>query len=66
MRRLAPGERVDLTDGGGLLAECEVVAARQASGELDVVVLARRSEPEPQRPLTVVQAILKGQKPVRF
>ena len=62
MRRLAPGERVDLTDGAGLLAECEVIAARPASGELDVAVLARRSEPEPPCPVTVVQAILKGDR----
>ena len=62
MRRLAPGERVDLTDGAGLLAECEVIAARPAAGELDVAVLARRSEPEPQCAVTVVQAILKGDR----
>jgi len=57
-----PGERVDLTDGEGLLAECEVIAARPAAGELDVAVLARRSEPEAPCPVTVVQAILKGDR----
>jgi 16S rRNA (uracil1498-N3)-methyltransferase len=62
VRRLAPGERVDLTDGAGLLAECEVVAARPGSGELDVAVLARRSEPEPRCPVIVVQAIMKGDR----
>jgi 16S rRNA (uracil1498-N3)-methyltransferase len=62
VRRLAPGERVDLTDGAGLLAECEVIAARPAAGELDVAVLARRSEPEPVCAVTVVQAILKGDR----
>ena len=62
VRRLAAGERVDLTDGAGLLAECEVIAARPAAGELDVAVLARRSEPEPRCPVTVVQAILKGDR----
>jgi 16S rRNA (uracil1498-N3)-methyltransferase len=62
VRRLAPGERVDLTDGAGLMAEGEVIAARPASGELDVAVLARRSEPEPRHPVTVVQAILKGDR----
>jgi 16S rRNA (uracil1498-N3)-methyltransferase len=51
-----------LTDGAGLLAECEVVAARPASGELDLAVLARRSEPEPPSAVTVVQAILKGDR----
>ena len=44
------------------MAECEVIAARPASGELDVAVLARRSEPEPRCPVTVVQAILKGDR----
>ena len=62
MRRLGPGERVDLTDGAGLLAECEVIAARPGPGELDVAVLARRAEPAPRRPVTVVQAILKGDR----
>jgi len=60
VRRIAPGERVDLTDGSGLLAECEVVAARPGAGELDLAVLARRTEPEPRCVLTVVQAIVKG------
>lgn len=62
VRRLRPGERVDLTDGAGLIAECEVVTARPGPGELDLAVLARRSEPEPRCPLTVVQAILKGDR----
>jgi len=62
VRRLAPGERVDLTDGAGGVAECEVIAARPGAGELDLVVLARRSEPRPPCRLTVVQAILKGER----
>lgn len=62
VRRLEPGERVDLTDGAGLLAECEVIAARPGSGELDLAVLARRLEPAPACRLTVVQAILKGDR----
>lgn len=62
VRRLRPGERVDLTDGAGLIAECEVAVARPGPGELDLAVLARRSEPEPRCPLTVVQAILKGDR----
>jgi 16S rRNA (uracil1498-N3)-methyltransferase len=62
VRRLQPGERVDLTDGAGLLAECEVVAARPGSGELDLAVIARRFEPEPACRVTVVQAILKGDR----
>jgi 16S rRNA (uracil1498-N3)-methyltransferase len=62
VRRLAPGERVDLTDGAGTVAECEVIAARPAVGELDLAVLARRSEPAPSCRVTVVQAILKGDR----
>jgi 16S rRNA (uracil1498-N3)-methyltransferase len=62
VRRLGPGERVDLTDGAGLLAACEVVAARPAAGELDLVVLALRRDPEPDCRVTVVQAILKGDR----
>ena len=62
VRRLRAGERVYLTDGAGLIAECEVVAARPGPGELDLAVLARRAEPEPRCPLTVIQAILKGDR----
>jgi 16S rRNA (uracil1498-N3)-methyltransferase len=62
VRRLQPGERVDLTDGAGRLAECEVVAARPGSGELDLAVIASRFEPEPACRVTVVQAILKGDR----
>lgn len=62
MRRLARGERVDLTDGAGMLVECEVIAARPGAGELDLAVLVRRSEPAPSCRVTVVQAILKGDR----
>ncbi|MGN6791747.1 MAG: 16S rRNA (uracil(1498)-N(3))-methyltransferase [Streptosporangiaceae bacterium] len=62
VRRLRPGERIDLTDGAGLLAECEVIAARPGAGELDLVVRALRLEPEPSCRVTVVQGILKGDR----
>ena len=62
VRRIMPGERVRLTDGAGLLAECEVLSARPGSGELDLAVLARRREPVPRCLVTVVQAIVKGDK----
>jgi 16S rRNA (uracil1498-N3)-methyltransferase len=62
VRRLRPGERVDLTDGAGLLAECEVLAARPGSGELDLNVLAMHREDEPSCRVTAVQAILKGDR----
>lgn len=60
VRRLRPGERVDLTDGAGLLAECVVTAADRVSLTLDV--LARRREPERAPRITVVQALPKGDR----
>ena len=59
VRRLTPGERVDLTDGAGLVAECVVTTARP--GALELSVLARRAEPYPDPVLTVVQALPKGE-----
>ena len=59
VRRLAVGERVDLTDGAGLVAECVVAAAR--AGALELSVLARRTEAYPDPVLTVVQALPKGE-----
>jgi 16S rRNA (uracil1498-N3)-methyltransferase len=53
---------VDLTDGAGLLAECEVIAARPGSGELELTVLTLRRVTEPSCRVTVVQAILKGDR----
>lgn len=58
VRRITPGERVDVTDGAGLLAECVVVAVRP--GELDLAVTERRHEPEPSCRVVVVQALIKG------
>jgi len=60
VRRLGPGERVDVTDGAGLMTQCVVTAARP--GELDLTVLGRRTEPDPQCRVVVVQAILKGDR----
>ncbi|MFC6881131.1 MULTISPECIES: 16S rRNA (uracil(1498)-N(3))-methyltransferase [Actinomadura] len=60
VRRLRPGERVDLTDGAGLLAECVVAEADRASLTLDV--LTRRTEPPPEPRLVVVQALPKGER----
>jgi 16S rRNA (uracil1498-N3)-methyltransferase len=60
VRRLAIGERVDVTDGDGLLAHCEVVGVRP--GELELAVIARHAEPEPTCRVVVVQAILKGDR----
>lgn len=60
VRRLRPGERVDLTDGLGLMAECTVIAADKASLSLDVQTLHRHPRPEPR--LVVVQALPKGDR----
>ncbi|MEU8796850.1 16S rRNA (uracil(1498)-N(3))-methyltransferase [Spirillospora sp. NPDC048819] len=60
VRRLRPGERVDLTDGEGLLAECVVTAADRASLTLDVLARHRRPPPSPR--IVVVQALPKGDR----
>jgi 16S rRNA (uracil1498-N3)-methyltransferase len=60
VRRLAVGERIDVTDGSGLVAEGVVTAARP--GELELSVLDRRIEPRPEPQVTVLQAIPKGDR----
>jgi 16S rRNA (uracil1498-N3)-methyltransferase len=60
VRRLRPGERVDVGDGAGLVADC-VVAATSSRG-LELAVLARREVPRPDPVVTVVQAIPKGDR----
>lgn len=60
VRRLAPGERVDLTDGAGLIAECVVLAVHPA--RLELAVRSRRREPRPQPTVAVAQALPKGDR----
>ncbi len=60
VRRLRPGERADVSDGAGLVAEC-VVTARGSSG-LELTVQARREVSLPDPVITVVQAIPKGDR----
>lgn len=60
VRRLAAGERVDLTDGAGAIAECVVTGVR--AGALELAVQARREEPPPQPAITVAQAPPKGDR----
>jgi 16S rRNA (uracil1498-N3)-methyltransferase len=60
VRRLASGERVDVTDGAGQLAECVVTQARP--GTLRLAVQARRVQPPAAPALTVVQALAKGDR----
>lgn len=60
VRRLRAGERADVSDGAGTLAECAVVAVRP-----DSVVLSVRSVhavPSPEPRITVVQALPKGDR----
>jgi 16S rRNA (uracil1498-N3)-methyltransferase len=61
VRRLRVGERVDLTDGAGLLAEC-VVASVAGRDALELDVLARRRTPAPDPRIVVVQALPKGDR----
>jgi 16S rRNA (uracil1498-N3)-methyltransferase len=60
VRRLRPGERVDLTDGAGLMAECVVTASGRDTLELDVLARHRGAAPDPR--IVVVQALPKGDR----
>lgn len=60
VRRLTTGERVDLTDGQGQLAECVVTRAQR--GQLELAVRRRTVLPAPDPALAVVQAIPKGER----
>jgi 16S rRNA (uracil1498-N3)-methyltransferase len=60
VRRLRVGERVDIADGVGSVAECVVMCVRR--GELDCQVLRHRTEPAPSPRLVVVQALAKADR----
>jgi len=60
VRRLSAGERADVTDGAGAVAECVVTAVRP--GVVELAVLARRAEPAGEPRVVVVQAIPKGDR----
>lgn len=60
MRRLAAGDRADVTDGQGALAQCVVTSV--GHGLLELAVVARRVEPPPDPRVVVVQAIPKGDR----
>ncbi len=60
VRRLTAGERVDLTDGAGQLAECVVTRAQR--GTLELAVQGRRTIPPADPALAVAQAIPKGER----
>lgn len=63
VRRIGPGERVDLTDGVGALAECTVTDV--VTGGLVLDVGRRRTVPRPDPLLVAVQALPKGDRGVR-
>jgi 16S rRNA (uracil1498-N3)-methyltransferase len=60
VRRLAPGERADVTDGAGQVARC--IVTRAGGGELQLAVRSRRMVPLADPALTVVQALPKGDR----
>jgi 16S rRNA (uracil1498-N3)-methyltransferase len=60
VRRLAVGERADVTDGAGTIAECSVT--RTGPGVVELAVLARRTVPSADPRIVVVQAIPKGDR----
>jgi 16S rRNA (uracil1498-N3)-methyltransferase len=60
VRRLRPGERADLSDGRGTLAEAVVTAVGRDSVTLDV--RGTRAVPPPQPRLAVAQALPKGDR----
>lgn len=60
VRRITVGELVELTDGVGTVASCQVLEARPDA--LLLQVLDRRSAPPPTPRLVVVQALPKGDR----
>jgi 16S rRNA (uracil1498-N3)-methyltransferase len=60
VRRLTAGERADVTDGAGAVAECVVTSVRP--GVVELAVRARRAEPAADPRIVVVQAVPKGDR----
>ncbi|GLX92299.1 16S rRNA (uracil(1498)-N(3))-methyltransferase [Herbidospora sp. NBRC 101105] len=60
VRRITAGERVDVTDGAGRVAECTVDAA--GKDHLDLTVLRVYEIPPPSPRLVVVQGLPKGER----
>lgn len=60
VRRIRPGETVELTDGRGQLARCTVVAATKSG--ITCEVNGRGDLPRPDPRITVVQALPKGDR----
>jgi 16S rRNA (uracil1498-N3)-methyltransferase len=60
VRRLSAGERADVSDGAGAVAECVVTTV--TAGVVELRVLARHDEPPPEPRIVIVQAIPKGDR----
>jgi 16S rRNA (uracil1498-N3)-methyltransferase len=60
VRRLRTGERADVTDGAGTLAECVVTSVGKDTVTLDL--RARHTIPPPEPRLAVAQALPKGDR----
>ena len=60
VRRLQPRERIDLTDGAGLLAQCVILHSDGFALDLEVQELRMVAAPSPR--LTVVQGLAKGER----
>jgi 16S rRNA (uracil1498-N3)-methyltransferase len=60
VRRITVGEPVQLTDGAGHVATCEVTATGKA--RMEVLVRSVSTEPEPSPRVVVVQALPKGDR----
>jgi 16S rRNA (uracil1498-N3)-methyltransferase len=60
VRRLRPGEELKLCDGKGSVAHCVVDSTNRDS--LDLRVLDRHTESEPQPKLIIAQALAKGER----
>ena len=60
VRRLRPGERADVSDGAGTLAECVVTAVGKDHVTLDV--RAVHTVPPPRPRLVVAQSLVKGDR----
>ena len=60
VRRIAPGERVDVADGAGAVARCTVLSAARDALTLSVEAVDVQREPSPR--LVLVQALAKGER----
>jgi 16S rRNA (uracil1498-N3)-methyltransferase len=60
VRRIHAGERVDVSDGHGLVAECLV--ERVSRNEVSLLVERHRTVQRPDPRLVVVQALVKGDR----